>query len=148
MSTNRAVCTLLLAVAMAAACGGGDKVTGASDPVDPAGTWRFVFKNTVATGVCASELGDESSDIITITKTGSAPPYQVVASGFLGVQSNQLVGTFDSKNKLVISGSYSEDGGTTTTSHTLTATSDNVKSGTETWSWTGGGGSCPNSKAS
>jgi hypothetical protein len=144
MSTKLPACSLLLAVAVAC---GSDSATGAKDPVDPTGLWRFDIVNTIATGVCSDETGDVSVEMITITRTGSAPPYQVVASGFLDLQSNQLTGTIDSKNKLVISGSYSEDGGTTTTTHSLTATSATSMSGTESWSWTGGGGSCPNSKS-
>ena len=146
MSMKPAVCSLLCAATILTACGS-DKSTAATDPVDPAGAWLFTFKNTIATGVCSEEVGNESSGTVTIVKTGSAPPYQIVASGFNGSASNQLTGTFDSKNKLVISGSYPEDGGTTTTTHTLTATSANAMSGTENWSWSGGGGTCPNSRA-
>jgi hypothetical protein len=132
---------------LAAACGSDSNATASSTPVDPAGVWTFAFKNTRATGVCASENGDESTETITITKAGTKEPYPVTAKGFLGSASNQLTGTFKS-NTLTLEGSYPEDGGTTTTKHTLTATSDNTLEGTEDWSWTGGGGSCPGSAAS
>ncbi|HYV98094.1 MAG TPA: hypothetical protein VE967_11610, partial [Gemmatimonadaceae bacterium] len=112
-----------LSVAFAAlSCGSDTSATATSDPVDPAGVWNFSIVNTVTTGACAGEAGDSSLDPITITKTGSRAPYSVTAKGFLGVQSNVLTGTFSSSKKLTISGSYAEDGGTTTTTHTLTAT--------------------------
>jgi hypothetical protein len=45
-----------------------------------------------------------------------------------------------------VGGSYPEDGGTTTATHTLTVAPDEQSmSGTEAWSWTGPGGSCPES---
>ena len=128
-------------------CSESSNATASATPVDPAGVWTFAFKNTRATGVCASENGDESTETITITKTGKGEPYTIVAAGFLGLAANQLTGTFAS-NKLTLQGSYGEDGGTTTTKHTLTATSATNMAGTEDWSWTGAGGSCPNSAAS
>lgn len=121
--------------------------TPSKTPVDPVGVWTFAFVNTRATGVCSSENGDASTETITITKSGTREPYTIVATGFLGLAGNQLTGTFAS-NKLTMNGSYPEDGGTTTTKHTLTATSASSMVGTEDWSWTGGGGSCPNSAAS
>ncbi len=130
------------------ACGDtASTVTPSATAVDPAGVWTFVIVVTKATGDCAGEEGQTSSDPITITKTGSAPPYQVTATGFLGISSNTLTGTF-ANNKLVISGSYPEDGGTTTTTHTLVATDDNHMVGDEDWSWMEpGGGTCPGSAA-
>jgi hypothetical protein len=71
----------------------------------------------------------------------------VTARGFLGSPNNVLTGTFDANNRLLISGSYPEDGGTTSPLHDLVATSQNRMEGTETWNWTDGSGSCPNSRS-
>ncbi len=127
-------------------CGDSD-ATAAEDQVDPAGVWTFGIVVTVANGVCAGDEGDASAHPITITKTGSAPPYSVTASGFLGVTTNVLTGTFDENNRLVISGSYPEGGGTTSPTHNLIATGPDRMEGTETWNWTSASGSCPDSKS-
>jgi len=119
-----------------------------NQPVDPAGVWIFDIVVTDGTGVCDGEEGESSGHPITITKTGSVPPYNIVATGFLGSPNNVLTGTFDANNRLLISGSYPEDGGTTSPSHDLVATGQNRMNGTETWNWVGASGSCPNSKSS
>ncbi len=62
-------------------------------------------------------MGESGIDDITVTKTGAAPPYSVTASGFLWDPSNVLTGTFDADNRLLLSSSYAEDGGTTTAEH-------------------------------
>ena len=117
-------------------CGSEDVPTAAEDPVDPAGVWTFGIVVTEATGFCTDEQGDSSAHPITITKTGSAPPYSVTASGFLGDPDNVLTGTFDENNRLVITGNYPEDQGRTTPTHDLVATSENRMEGIETWSYT------------
>jgi len=115
------------------------------EPVDPAGVWTFSITVTKATQDCAGEEGDSSSNPITITKTGSEPPYEITASGFLGISTNTLTGTFDD-NVLTISGSYPEETGTTSPEHVLIATSNNEMRGTETWNWTDSiGNQCPGS---
>lgn len=128
-------------------------MTGSSDTPPPppppppgsiTGTWSFALVVTVATGVCDGEEGDESTEPITITQTGTA----VTARGFLGVANNQLTGTFNSQNVLQLSGSYSEDGGITTTAYTLTRDGPNQMTGTEAWNWVGAGGDCPGSASS
>jgi hypothetical protein len=119
----------------------------ATEPVDPAGVWTFRITVTEATDACDGEEGESSAHPITITRTGSAPPYSIVARGFLGDPNSFLTGTFDANNRLVIAGSYPEDGGTTSSHHDLVATSQNRMEGIETWNWTDGNGSCPGSKA-
>ena len=139
--------TLVLCLLVAtAACGESDPV--ASEVlVDPAGVWTFGIVVTVATGACAGEEGESSANAITITKTGSEPPYAITATGFLGDPGNTLTGTFYADNRLVLSGSYSEDGGTTSPSYELVAVSNNRMEGTEDWNWTGASGSCPGSQS-
>jgi hypothetical protein len=114
-------------------------------PIDPAGVWNFHVEVTEARGVC-SDL-DVSDTPITITKSGSAPVWNVTASGFEGDPNNALVGTFNEiGNRLVISGNYPDDGGITTTTHDLLAATENELIGRESWDWSdGGGGTCPNS---
>ncbi len=129
------------------ACGGDDPVATIRD-VDPAGLWSFGVLVTVATGVCQGEQGDFWSHPITITKTGSSAPYEVTASGFVGSPNAVLTGTFDANNRLVISGSYPEDDGTTFPTHDLVATMPNRMEGTESWNWVGPGGECPGSSSS
>ncbi|MFV1988085.1 MAG: hypothetical protein ACC682_12450 [Gemmatimonadota bacterium] len=133
-------------------CGTTTTAPGTSPPsgqIDPAGIWIFNIRVTVATGICAGEEGDSSAFPITITKTGEAPPYQVTARGFLGVETNMLTGTFDANNRLLLnSGSYPEEDGVTTPVHDLTATSESQMTGTETWNFQNSQGSCPGSESS
>jgi hypothetical protein len=122
--------------------------TAQKDLIDPAGVWQFGVLVAVATGACDGEAGEAWSFPITITKTGSAPPYDIVAKGFLGDPTNVLEGTFTEDNQLVVSGSYPEDGGTTEPRHELVAVSDDRLEGNEYWDWNDGeGNSCPGSRS-
>ncbi|MCB9517972.1 MAG: hypothetical protein H6691_03510 [Gemmatimonadales bacterium] len=69
---------------------------------------------TVATGVCAPDVGEVTTLPITITQTGSSAPWGLSATGFDGLASNTLAGTLSATNQVTLSGSYPEDGGTTT----------------------------------
>jgi hypothetical protein len=115
-------------------------------PVDPAGIWTFYVVVTTANGIC-TEVGGASATTVTITKSGAAPVWNVTARGFLGDPNNVLTGTFDERvNRLLVGGSYPEDRGTTTSSHSLVAISNNRMVGTETWDWSDHqGGTCPGS---
>ena len=127
-----------------------DNIIPAENPVDPEGVWTFSITVTDATQDCDGEEGQSSAHPITITITGgTAPILNVSASGFLGVPGNVLSGTFnEDANRLAISGSYAEDGGTTTPSHDLVAITDDRMVGTETWGWTDGLNTCPGSTSS
>jgi hypothetical protein len=114
------------------------------DPVDPVGTWTFNILVTEANGICDGEVGVASNEVITIATMDTEQPFDVSASGFLGVPTNILTGTFDN-NILTISGSYPEEDGTTTATHTLVATSANQMVGIETWNFQNTEGSCPGS---
>ncbi len=143
----RLLATLLPVAVLLTACSENDPVA-FTEPVDPAGVWRVGIVVTVATGACDGEVGESSVEDITITKTGSAPPYNVTASGFLGDPANVLTGTFDANNRLLLSGSYPEDGGTTTAEHDLIAVSPDRMEGVENWTWSGTEGTCPGSQSS
>ena len=113
------------------------------------GTWNYTIDVTAADGVCAGDENDPpSTDAITVTETQSGDPYvtNVTMSGFLGDPSNVLTGT-RTGSIITVSGSFPEDGGTTTTTHNLYATGENTIIGEETWSWSGPGGDCPNGRA-
>jgi hypothetical protein len=86
--------------------------------------------------------------VITITRSGDDYPYLVTARGFLGSLNNVLVGTQLTETQLTLAGSYPEDGGTTTASYQLTASTAQLMEGPEAWSWTSpASGSCPNSES-
>ncbi len=100
---------------------------------DPAGSWDFTWVVEEAAGLCAGEVGQESSGVIEIVAGDEADSY--VLNGFgtddLGVQT----GTF-ADNTLSFEGSFDDDGGTTVSSTTLDlASSGNKLTGTEEWSW-------------
>ncbi len=113
------------------------------------GTWNYTIDVTAADGVCAGqENNPPSTDAITVTETQSGDPYvtNVTMSGFLGDPSKVLTGT-RTGSIITVSGSYPEDGGTTTTTHNLYATAESALVGEEIWSWSGPGGDCPNGRA-
>jgi hypothetical protein len=108
------------------------------------GSWTFVIDVTTATGVCAGEeLAPVDVSIATIAHSGAS----VSITGPWGSTSGSETLNGNLTGDVVsVGGSYAEDGGTTTATHTLTVSSDrNSMSGTEAWSWIGPGGSCPGS---
>jgi hypothetical protein len=115
------------------------------------GNWMFTTTVTAAGGACSDEVGSVSTRSIKVEQNGLA----VVMSGFVGNPANQLTGSISvpssiaGSGKWVISvnGSYSEDGGTTNSTRTLTLNSSTTMSGDEAWTWSGAGGSCPGGKA-
>jgi hypothetical protein len=117
-------------------------------PFDPTGTWTFGYVVKDGTGVCEGTEGVPSESVITITRSGDDYPYLVTARGFLGSLNNVLVGTQLTETQLTLAGSYPEDGGTTTASYQLTASTAQLMEGPEAWSWTSpASGSCPNSES-
>jgi hypothetical protein len=112
------------------------------------GSWSLTILVTTATGACLGEAGQQSTESVNFSVSGSSAPYQVTASGFLGVGGNVLTGTLNAQGLITISGSYPEEGGTTTATHTLQRTSDTAMGGVEAWNWNDGqGGTCPGSTA-
>ncbi len=124
-------------------------VVGCSDdPVDPgadslSGAWTMIIDVTVATGVCA---GEELEPVDTIQVTLTQQGNSVTISGPFGDSGPQNLNGNLTSGVVSVGGSYPEDGGMTTATHTLTVAPDEQSmSGTEAWSWTGPGGSCPES---
>lgn len=116
-----------------------------ADTVALGGTWNMVITVTVGGGDCAGEEGVYPGVSVNITQAGSA----VTVSGFLGDPGNVLTGSVSGTNDevITISGSYPEDGGTTTATHIWTRTSPTTMTGTESWSWTDGILNCPGSQS-
>lgn len=115
-----------------------------------AGEWQWNLTVTLATGVCSGEEGVQSPRIVNIVQKGN----EITMSGFLN--SNPLTTLsgeikFDNSSDIwmvKLSGSYSEDQGTTTTQYTLSLNNTfNEMTGEESWEWVGGGDSCPGGKS-
>ncbi len=118
------------------------------DLVDPeadglSGSWTMVVDVTVATGACVGEeLAPLDTLVVTLLQQGNS----VTISGAFGDAGPQNLNGNLTAGVVTVGGSYPEDGGTTTATHTLTVASDERSmDGTEAWSWTGPGGSCPGS---
>lgn len=114
---------------------GGTAGTGGTggEPVDVAGVW-----NMTATVVSDSCGGSGSNTYqVTITQSGNALTAQL-RGGFLS-------GTING-NRIDLSGTVSEGGGTTTVSMTLTVSADGRSmQGSDDWSWTDGSQNCSGS---
>lgn len=116
--------------------------------LDLSGNWSFNVTVTAAGGDCTSEIGTQSTRTITITQsaTGSPDIFNITMDGFVGVQGNILTGQLTNWHDVNVSGSYPEEGGTTTSSHSLFVYTANEMGGVEQWSWTGAG-NCPGGRA-
>ncbi|MEL7312862.1 MAG: fibronectin type III domain-containing protein [Pseudomonadota bacterium] len=125
---------LALILVTLSACGGGGGGASSDDPQPipipaVAGEWQI---NESLTDDCGDRDAN-TSYIATVTQTGA----QVVVT-YGGVSRS---GTM-SGNELTWSGSYPEDGGTTTVSSLILTFSGDTASGSATWSWTDGNLSC------
>jgi len=141
MRSTRSVLVSLVALA---GCGGADD--GTPDPTEFSGVWSLTVTVTAADGVCTGDAGSTSTRNITVAVTGSD---EVSLSGFLGDPANVLTGVITAWPRVMVSGSYPEDGGTTTASYDLTVDLPDHLAGTEIWSWAGPQGqSCPNGRSS
>jgi hypothetical protein len=108
--------------------------------------WSVTVVNTVTTGACAGEEGSTGSEVITIVQDGTLV---TVTGGDTvgGGPSNPRFGTFTGTT-LRYGGTRPEDGGTTTAEFTLAVDlSAGTLVGTEAWSWSGPGGTCPGSSS-
>jgi hypothetical protein len=119
--------------ALLAACGGGSSGSESSGTcANIAGTWDS--SETVDGSACGSGIFTQQR-AYTITQTGCAISVTVSGATFTGTISG---------SHLSWSGSYPEDGGTTTiTGMNLTLSSDEgTASGTASWTWSGSGTTC------
>lgn len=153
MSPYRAVLLVFASMGVLYACDDDNNST-TPDTVDLNGSWNYTVDVTVANGVCEGEENSPASTylvtIAAIDPNGDGT-WDVTATGFLDDPAATITGTVTSVtqvgDQITLSGSYPEDGGTTTTTHRLTIQSATRMTGTEDWSWTGGGGTCPDGKA-
>jgi len=115
----------------------------ASQVYDINGVWEFELTPTTLSGACIAET-DVSIQTITITQVPAGEQgsnVDVTMRGFLGEPGNVLTGGYS--GDVTASGSYPEDGGTTTTSYTLTPITADQMTGTESWSFVNGASTCP-----
>jgi fibronectin type 3 domain-containing protein len=141
MNSNTRSFSSFVALFLVASCGGGgggggDGDTG-SNPItvpDVAGTWEITETHT-------DDCGDGNNQDVwtaTITQDGIS-----VTVSYGGVA---RTGTMNG-NVLTWSGSYPEEGGTTTVSSLTITFSGDSASGSATWSWTDGSSACSGTTA-
>ena len=117
---------------------------------DIAGEWQWNLTVTVANGACAGEEGPQAPYTVQITENGE----DVTISGFLASNPStsisgkiMLDNTID-KWVVTFSGSYAEDGGTTTTNYRLLLNNTyDTMTGDEAWSWALGTLTCKDCKS-
>jgi hypothetical protein len=125
---------LVLSLLACGGGGGGNNDPAPTTPANVAGSWTVTETST------SNNCGDlvDPAYSITITQNGGNLSVSTPVGVFTGTINGSTVGW---------TGSYPEDGGTTTiTSMTATvASSGNTFSGTSNWSWSGPGGPCSGS---
>jgi hypothetical protein len=124
--------------------------------VDLNGSWTFLVDVTVANGVCAGEEDATPEpfpvNFVVVDPNGDGT-YDVTVDGDFGdtdaggTMSGTVTGVPEVGDVIVLSGDVAEDGGITTSTYTLTVQSATRLTGTEEWSWTGTGGTCPDGQA-
>ena len=127
--------TGMLSLLFAACSTGGGGGDGDPDPpiADISGTWSIT--ETMGSNTCGEVPGSQNTYSITVTVSGNSVTVVTPAGTFTGtIDGDQLEWT----------GSYPDDGGTTTINSmdlTVSANGSSV-SGTTSWSWTDGTESC------
>ena len=137
MNNTRAFITylsLIFAALTLSACNSGSSSSGSStcDPAagDYAGFWTI-------SGRDAGNCGDEGPWTGSGTVAVSGNTMTGFPTGAGRSHSGQICG-----NRLTVSTSYPEDGGTTSLNFTATFSSNNNMSGSGSWSWSDGSSSC------
>ena len=137
MSRMREVAVVAIALLATTACT--DSISPTADFLS--GRWTFVIDVTAANGPCAGEAAaPPDTSVATIVHEGRS----VSITGPWGSASgSETLNGNITGSVVTVGGSYGEDGGTTSTVHTLTLQPDeDVLIGTEAWSWVGPGGTC------
>ena len=116
-----------------------------ADSLELSGNWSFTIAVTAAGGECISEVGQQSTRAITITQSATGAPdvFNIKMDGFVGVPGNILTGQLTGWSRVEVSGQYPEEGGITTSSHSLTVYTPDEMGGLEQWSWTDPVVTCP-----
>ncbi|GAA0748363.1 hypothetical protein LRH25_12980 [Ideonella azotifigens] len=121
-----------------AACGGGggddDKSSGSGQSLDVAGTWDIA--ETKGSNNCGDPVGEKTLYSVTIQQTGNSLKLQT--------EDGQVFNGSIQTDTVEWTGSYPEEGGTTTLNELkVTVTSDAKSlSGSSSWTWTKGSESC------
>lgn len=111
--------------------------------VDISGRWRLEFVETVAFGVCASEVGERFEWDLVFEHSGST-----VLIGGIGGEPDQIWEGSLEGNTLTFSGSYPEDLGiTTATFELLVSFEEMTAEGIKFWEWVGASGTCPDGES-
>ena len=136
-------------VALAFLCmGGGCECAGSPTAAELAGVWDFTWVVLEADGLCASEVGQESTGEIEIRAGDTPEDFTLI--GFGEEDAGEQSGSWEN-GTLRFSGSYADDSGTTTASTELDLSS-NFRSadGTEEWSWESevNPNACPSARSS
>ncbi|MBW1768500.1 MAG: hypothetical protein JRJ65_15825 [Deltaproteobacteria bacterium] len=100
---------------------------------DVSGTWTLVVSNVKSS--CEPEPG--WSSIVTINQFDCS----LETTGIKGT-SVIVIGSVDGDTVTIGPGFFKEGGGTTTATYTMTIAPDGSMTGTESWTWSGPGGSC------
>ena len=123
------ICLGLSACQKSSGGGGGSPPPAAAPTVDAQGTWSIDELVTAASTDCAGEIGTLDTYGITVTQSGANLTVVTPAGTFSGTVSGDTIRW---------TGSFPEDGGTTTiTQMTLTVQGDSL-SGTSDWTWSDG----------
>jgi hypothetical protein len=135
--------TVVAMMAAVSACGGGGSGDGGACPTsEPAscitggsGEWSVHETASTSSSYCIASNGEISDYTITVTQTGCR--ISVVADG------NTFNGFIDG-NRICWTGSYPDNGGTTTIENmSLTVNDAGTEfSGSSSWTWTDGVGTC------
>lgn len=136
---------LLLITLFAAACG--------DDPVDPGevsitdfvGTWQWNVTNINSS--CGPE--DPWSTEVEITRVGTSETAVSTRSPWRSddQEDREVSGTVNGNTLTIGSVTYIENGGDLVATHVVTLQNNGNLVGNETWTWTGGEGTCSNGTA-
>lgn len=115
---------------------GGSSCTAGESCDNVAGSWYINENSTVTSGqdVCGS--GETDSYYASVLQSGCNLTVSIRGNTFTGGMNG---------SSLCWSGSYPDEGGTTTITSLTATVSGNSLSGSSTWSWSGGGYSCSGS---
>lgn len=118
--------------------GGGDNVV--TPTVSLSGTWSITETVTSGSGVCADDVGDMRTYTLTVVQSGNNLTATLSGTG-TSLDGTVFTGTV-SGDQVNWSGSFPEEGGTTTVSDTSITATDTTLSGSADWQWSDGMDSC------
>jgi hypothetical protein len=115
----------------------------AANPLlDAQGAWVMTRTVTSVSPGCPVPVGQKTTSPIQIYQSGSYPTYLVTAAGYGGSYDSFLGGILKKTRYMYLDGRYPLDGGTLVSAQVLAWPDNNTLMGTESWAWSGPGGSC------